>query len=150
MNSWQVSQLKFAFGIGGFMSFYGIVGLIVYMLPASTASVNQKIVIVGLILLTMPFTLLIGYLVTRRSKRKEENAAAANASASGQPAPGGSAAVAQAAPGAKLAAPAGTYNDHSTGAEEVVQFLKTSNLGEGSKEAVYSLPWYIVAGDAKA
>jgi type VI secretion system protein ImpL len=27
-----------------------------------------------------------------------------------------------------------------------VQFLKSSNLGESGKDAVYSLPWYIVAG----
>ena len=34
----------------------------------------------------------------------------------------------------------------SGGIEETVQFLKASNLGEGGKEAIYSLPWYIVAG----
>jgi hypothetical protein len=34
MNSWQVSQLKFAFGIGSLMSFYGIVGFVVMMLTA--------------------------------------------------------------------------------------------------------------------
>ncbi len=46
----------------------------------------------------------------------------------------------------KTAAPAGNYDDISKSAEEVVQFLKTSNLGEAGKDAVYSLPWYLVAG----
>ena len=156
MNSWQVSQLKYAFGIGGFMSFYGIVGLIVYMLPASTASYNQKIVIVAMVLLTMPFTLLMGWLVTRRSKKKEEKAAAVAAAAAekaiqGQPATGDTQAGngAAAAEPAKLTTPAGNYNDINSGIEEVVQFLKGSNIGAGSKEAVYSLPWYLVAGAPK-
>jgi len=156
MNSWQVSQLKYAFGIGGFMSFYGIVGLIVYMLPASTASLNQKIVIVALLLLTMPFTLLMGWLVARRGKKKEEKAAAVAAAAAGTAVPGApGAAEAEAGNGsagaqpAKLTTPAGSYNDINAGIEEVVQFLKGSNVGAGSKEAVYSLPWYLVAGAPK-
>ncbi|MEK7855438.1 MAG: type VI secretion protein IcmF/TssM N-terminal domain-containing protein, partial [Acidobacteriota bacterium] len=33
-----------------------------------------------------------------------------------------------------------------SGTEEAVQFLKTSNLGSSGRDAVYSLPWYIVAG----
>jgi type VI secretion system protein ImpL len=147
MDSWQISQLKYAFGIGGFMSFYGIVGLIVYMLPSSTASYNQKIVIIALVLLTMPFTLLIGWLVTRRSKKKEEKAAAAVGTAPAQgPAEAGNGTASQPA---KLTAPAGSYSDISTGAEEVVQFLKGSGTGSG-KDAVYSLPWYLVAGGPKA
>lgn len=154
MDSWQVSQLKYAFGIGSFMSFYGIVGLIVYMLPSSTASYNQKIVIVAMVLLTMPFTLLVGWLVTRRSKRKEEKAAADAAAAAGTAAVPAQAAeqagngTAATAP-AKLTTPAGNYADLSTGAEEVVQFLKGSNVGAG-KDAIYSLPWYLVAGGPKA
>ena len=83
MDSWARGQLSYAFGIGGYMSFYGIVGLIVYMLPSTTASYNQKIVIIALVLLTMPFTLLVGWLVTRRSAKKERKAAEAAAVASG-------------------------------------------------------------------
>jgi type VI secretion system protein ImpL len=150
MESWQTSLLKYAFGIGGFMSFYGIVGAIVYMLPASTASFNQKIVIVALILLTMPFTLVMGWLVTRRGKKKEAKAAAAAAAATPAQAASesGNGSATEAQP-AKLTAPAGSYNDISTGAEEVVQFLKASNVGAG-KDGVYSLPWYLIAGGPKA
>ena len=32
MSSWHGQQLKYAFGISGFMTFYGIVGLIVWLI----------------------------------------------------------------------------------------------------------------------
>lgn len=147
--SWHTDQLKFAFGIGGFMSFYGIVGLIVYILPPELASGRTKIVVIALVLLTIPFALLLGYVGSKRSKRKEEKAKAAAAgpaaaqTAAAESAPGPAAAQ-------KLATPTGNYGNLATGAEEVVQFLKTSNLGEGGKDAVYSLPWYIVSGSTNA
>lgn len=121
------------------MSFYGIVGFIVYMLPASSVGSTQKIVIIALVLLTMPFTLLIGYLATRRSRKKAEKAAVA--AADGEAAEK----AAEAAHPAK-SAPVGTFNGLTEGTEETVQFLKNSNLGSGGKDAVYSLPWYVVAG----
>ena len=142
MNSWHIQQLKFAFGIGGFMSFYGIVGLIVVMLPAGTASYNQKIVVIALVVLTMPLALITGYVINRRSKKK-----AAKATAEAE-AKDGAKVVDEKAP--KVAAPVGDFTDINSGTEEVVQFLKTSNLGESGKDAVYSLPWYLVAGTPKA
>ncbi|HLM60257.1 MAG TPA: type VI secretion protein IcmF/TssM N-terminal domain-containing protein, partial [Pyrinomonadaceae bacterium] len=142
MNSWHIQQLKFAFGIGGFMSFYGIVGLIVYMLPESSVGNKQKIVVIALVLLTMPFALLVGYVASRRSKKKEE-AAKAEAEAKAGDTPAGEQAQ-------KAVAPSGNYDDITKSTEEVVQFLKTSNLGESGKDAVYSLPWYLVAGTPKA
>ena len=81
MSSFRAPQLKYAVGLGGVMSFYGIAGLIVFMLPAGMASVNVKIIIIALILLTMPFTLLIGWLVMRRGKKKKAAAEAAKAAA---------------------------------------------------------------------
>lgn len=144
MNSWHIGQLKYAFGIGGLMSFYGIVGMIVYMLPASSVGSTQKIVVIALVLLTMPFALLLGYVATRRSKKKAEKAAAATA-AEGQAAEK----APDAAPAAK-AAPVGTFNGIIDGTEETVQFLKNSNLGSGGKDAVYSLPWYVIAGTPRA
>src|SRR5690348_5824491 len=74
MASWQAQQLKYAFGIGSFMSFYGIVGLIVYMLPTTTVGNPTKIVIIALVLLTIPFALLIAFLGARRNKKKAEKA----------------------------------------------------------------------------
>ncbi|MGI8787339.1 MAG: type VI secretion system membrane subunit TssM [Pyrinomonadaceae bacterium] len=142
MSSWHGQQLKFAFGIGGFMSFYGIVGLIVYMLPGSSIGIKQKIVVIVLVLLTMPLALIAGYVVNRRSKKKEAKAKAEAEAKPGEKADGETP--------AKAIAPAGNYDDISKSTEEVVQFLKTSNLGEAGKDAVYSLPWYLVAGTPKA
>ena len=139
--SWQTDQLKYAFGLGGMMSFYGIVGLIVYMIPAASVGNNQKIVIIALVLLTLPFALIIMFVASRRSKKKARLEAEAT-SQSAETAP------VENQP-AKLA-PAGSYADLTTSTEEAVQFLKQSNLGESGKDAVYSLPWYIVAGTPKS
>src|SRR5215218_4147589 len=139
--SWHVNQLKYAFGLGGLMSFYGIVGLAVYMLPASSVGSSRKIIIVALVLLTIPFALLLSYVAARRSRKKEEKKEAAAAAGASESTP---------APQAKLSTPSGSYPELVSGTEEAVQFLKTSNLGENGKDAVYSLPWYIVAGAPKS
>lgn len=140
MSSWHTSQLTYAFGIGGMMSFYGIVGVIVYMLPPSTIGNTQKIVVIALILLTLPFSLLFAYLASRRRKKKELAAAAA----------AGTVAESEQGPTADqrkaTTTSVGTYGEIEQGLDEVVQFLKSSNLGAGGKDAVYSLPWYVVAG----
>ena len=143
MNSWQISQLKFAFGIGSLMSFYGIVGFIVMMLPAGMMGNNTKVVTIILILLTLPFTLLLTWFVSRRGKKKAEKEAAAAEAAKAAQAGGENGASAAAV---STAAPAGNYPLITQGTEEIVQFLKSSNLGETGRDAVYSLPWYVVAG----
>lgn len=135
MSSWHTSQLTYAFGIGGMLSFYGIVSLVVYMLPASSVGSTEKIVIIALILLTLPFALLIAFFAARRRKKKAA-ADTADTTASEQ----------AGSPVQPKASSTGSYPEIDRGLDEVVQFLKTSNLGEGSKGAVYALPWYIVAG----
>lgn len=142
MSSWHIQQLKFAFGIGGFMSFYGIVGLIVYMLPETSVGNKQKIVVIALVMLTMPLALIVGYVVNRRSKKKAAKAAAEVEAKVDEKVDGEAA--------KKVAAPAGNYDDINKSTEEVVQFLKTSNLGIPGKNAVYSLPWYLVAGTPRS
>src|SRR5690606_18007522 len=126
MSSWATGQMKYALGLGSIMSFYGIVGAIVLMMPEGSIGRNQKVVVIVLLLLTMPFTLLTGYLAARRSKKKAEKREAEAAEKAD--APTGD------APPAKAAAPAGTYPDIASSSEEVVQFLKSSNLGEGGKD----------------
>ena len=124
------------------MSFYGIVGLIVVMLPAGTASYNQKIVVIALVVLTMPLALITGYVVNRRSKKKAAQAEAETAAKDGEKVVDEKA--------AKVGAPVGDFTDLNSSTEEVVQFLKTSNLGVAGKDAVYSLPWYLVAGTPRS
>ncbi|MEP6946616.1 MAG: type VI secretion system membrane subunit TssM [Acidobacteriota bacterium] len=142
--SWHTSQLSYAFGLGGLMSFYGIVSLIVYMLPSSSVGSTYKIVIIALVLLTLPFALLFGYVGSRRKKKKA--AAEAAAAESSSPAQEQTPAAAT----AKTTTSVGSYSELDRGLDELVQFLKSSNLGEGGKEAVYSLPWYIIAGTPRS
>ena len=138
--SWYTPDIKSVLGLGGIMSFYGVVGLIVWVLPAEQYgySMTHKIVTIALILLTMPIVLLVGFIVSRRSRKKAEKEKAekeAQATETGD------------APQklSKATAP----DDISQAAEETVQFLKSSNLGSG-KEAVYELPWYLVIGGPKS
>jgi type VI secretion system protein ImpL len=150
MNSWHAQQLKFAFGIGGFMSFYGVVGLLTWFGGQKLGlPVNTRIMVIVVVLLTMPFALLLGYVATRRSKKKEEEAKKEAEAKTEEKAAGkiaGDGEVPQ-----KLATPTGTYQDLPGGTEEVVKFLQTSNLGGANgKEAIYALPWYIVAGTPKS
>ena len=88
--SWHMNELKYAFGLGGMMSFYGIVGLIVVLMPEDTMGWNYKIATIGLVLLTLPFALIIMFVAARRSKKKarlEAEADAAAAASNGEQAP---------------------------------------------------------------
>lgn len=121
------------------MSFYGIIGLIVYLVPGQFVGIRYKILIIVLVLLTIPIALFIAFIMSRGKKKKEAKAES------------GSAKVAEGSAGTapKVAAPSGNYSDLTGGVEEVIQFLKSSNLGEAGN-ALYSLPWYIVAGTPKS
>jgi type VI secretion system protein ImpL len=148
MSSWHAQQLKYALGIGGYMSFYGMIGLLVWIGGKQMGlPVDQRIMVLVVLLLTLPITLLIGYVVTRRSKKKEEEKLK-----EAEAAKTGDKPVEGAAKAPNLAQPSGSYAELPQGAEEVVKFLRSSNLGENGnqKDAVYSLPWYLVAGTPKA
>jgi type VI secretion system protein ImpL len=137
--SWHASQLKYALGLGGIMSFYGVVSLIVLMLPPGTfGGRSYQIVVIGLVLLTLPFALIIMFVSSRRAKKKARLEADAGA------------AKEDGAASAPPPAAAGTFANITSGTEEAVQFLRSSNLGNGGRDAVYSLPWYIVAGAPRA
>ena len=142
--NWHANQLKFAFGLGGMMSFYGVVGLIVWLLPPNMVGNQYKIVIIAVVLLTLPFSLILMFIASRRGKKKARKEAEAAQQAADGSAPAGS--PAQQVP----AAPVGNYASLTSGTEEAVQFLKTSNLGNGGRDAIYSLPWYLVAGAPRA
>ncbi|HEX9961195.1 MAG TPA: type VI secretion protein IcmF/TssM N-terminal domain-containing protein, partial [Pyrinomonadaceae bacterium] len=138
MTAWYGNQLKFALGLGGLFSFYGVVSMIVWVAGTKmNYPVNSRIVIIALILLTLPVALIVGYVATRRKTKKEQ--APADEAAGGAKA---EQKTADAKP-PKLAA-ADANGDLAKSAEEVAQFLKSSNLD------VYSLPWYLVMGTPKA
>lgn len=127
------------------MSFYGIVGFIVWILSDKFGITNSyRIVIIACVLLTLPIALVGSFVVSRRSKKKAEKAKELEEAKAAEK----SAEKSDAAP-QKLTAPTGNYPDLDKSAEEVVQFLKNSNLGQSGKDAVYNLPWYIVAGTTR-
>ena len=117
------------------MSFYGLAGLIVWFLGSKLGlPVNFRIVVIAMILITMPFALVIGYVAKRKKKKKEAEKKDAKETTSDK------------SKSEKAAKPVVAGGDLNKGAEEVVKFLQESNLGASGKESVYSLPWYIVAG----
>lgn len=143
--SWHANQLKFALGLGGMMSFYGAVSLVILLMPPGSFGGRQyQVAVIALVLLTLPFALIIMFVASRRSKKKAKKEAEAAAQAAE-----GTAAAAPAAQAAP-AAPVGSFATLTSGTEEAVQFLKTSNLGTSGRDAIYSLPWYIVAGAPRA
>jgi len=131
-------QLKSVLGISALVSFYGIASLaLIFLGPAAGLSYVWIVVIVALLLITWPFAILINYLRKRRAlKREAAEAAAADPNAPKKPAKGGS-------------APQRVYEELTRGAEEAVQWLRSTRLsGSKSNDALYALPWYIVAGPA--
>ncbi|HEX8087398.1 MAG TPA: type VI secretion system membrane subunit TssM, partial [Blastocatellia bacterium] len=133
-DHWQ--QLKSTVGLSALVSFYGVVSLIVWFLGPSVGlgGETERVIIIALILLTWPFAILI---TSYRKKREERLAAGGNGSGSvtTKPAKDG------------LRAPARGYDEITRGTEETVKWLRGTKLGAArSGDAVYSLPWFVVAG----
>lgn len=144
--SWHTDQLKYALGLGGLVSFYGLVSVIVFVAGQQFGiNLTTTIVVVALVLLTLPIALVIGYLATRRKKKPELAAAAPEAAAAAN----GDAAAAQ--PAAKLNQPSGKYEELTQSADTAVNYLKSSNLaGAKGAEAIYSLPFFVFAGEPRS
>lgn len=125
MSSWHFDQLRYALGIGGIFSFYGLVSLIVWFAGEKMDyPISQRIVVIALVLLTLPISLVIGYVATKRN----------NGSQATQSEKQGTSSMSV----ENLAV--NHFIELEKGIEEVVQFLAKSNHN------VYSLPWYLVVG----
>jgi type VI secretion system protein ImpL len=129
----QGDQIKSALGISALVSFYGIASLAVYFLGQSLGvGLAWQVAIIGLILLTWPFAILISRLRARRARKQE-----AMSAEGGAPEAQGKAAT----------PPKRVYDELSRAAEEAVQWLRNSLLaGAKAKHAVYALPWFVAAG----
>ena len=129
------SQIKSVLGISALVSFYGIASiLLLYLGPSIGLSFAWEIIIIALLLLTWPFAILINHLRKRRAQKREAAEAAAAEPGAQQPVKAG-------------AAPKRVYEELTRGAEEVVQWLRSTRLGGAkSSEALYALPWFVVAG----
>jgi type VI secretion system protein ImpL len=137
--SWHTDQLKYSLGIGGLVTFYGLVSLIVFVVGQRYGlQLSEQIVIVAIVLLTLPFALVIGYFATRKRK-KADNAETV--------APQQTVEDTDNQPALKTNAPSGKYEEINANANTAFNFLKTSNLaGTKGAEAVYSLPFFVFAG----
>lgn len=130
------SEIKSVLGISALVSFYGIASLLVIFLgPSIGLNYTWEIIIIALLLLTWPFAILINHLRKRRAQKRETaGTAAVDSAAAPQPAKAGS-------------APRRIHEELARAAEEAVQWLRSSKLGGAhSGDALYALPWYIVAG----
>src|SRR5262252_79773 len=130
------SEIKSILGISALVSFYGIASLLVIFLgPSIGLNYTWEIIIIALLLLTWPFAILINYL-RKRGARKSETAQAAPVDGAAPP------------PSARTGnAPRRIHEELARAAEEAVQWLRSSKLsGARSGDALYALPWYIVAG----
>jgi type VI secretion system protein ImpL len=130
------SQLSYLLGISAYVSLYGIACLLAGFIGYSLGfEASTQIIIIALILLTLPFAILINHYRKKRALKKEAAAQAA-------------AATADAPQSDKTpVAPKRVYDDLLRAAEEAVVWLRGTPLG-GAKasEAVYALPWFVVAG----
>ena len=71
-NQFLIEQLKYAVGIGGLFSFYGVVSFVVWFMgDKMNYPVQSRVVIIALLLITLPIALIIGFVVSRRSKKKK-------------------------------------------------------------------------------
>lgn len=134
-------QLKYALGFSAVTSLYGVASLIVWFGGDYFGyGYTERIILVLLILITLPFVILINYFRKRRARKIEEAAAAGDASA---------ATNVPASPSNLTNQPAGAYPEVETAAAEAFDWLRSSKLAQtkqNSREAAYALPLYVVAG----
>ncbi len=118
-------------GLGGLVSFYGLVAIVSVFLDQKFGWGNQeRLIIVAIAVITLPFALLITYFIARKRRVAEEDGASSAAAPESTP--------------SNPATPR-PADGLTQGIEEVVRFIKGSQ-GKGAKDALYSIPWYIVAG----
>lgn len=131
-------QLKSALHITLYVSLYSIAGFIVYWAGSLLGlSFPFQIALIALIVLTWPFAIAINYF---RKKREQKNT-------SGQPDVSPSAKQNRNAP----VAPVRSYDELTRSAEEAVQWLRSTRLAKAkSGDAVYQLPWFVIAGSPRS
>lgn len=120
-------QLKTLLIIAALVALTGIAILLVLFLSEEFGVL--QIALIALILLLWP----VGFLIRYFLKSRQSATAADEGTVAAQPRAGS-------------VSPARSYDELMRGAEEVVQWLRSSNLGAAGGDAAYSLPWFVVAG----
>lgn len=126
------NQIRSVFFIAGLSSVCGIAGLSVWFLGAAAGlGVVGRVVVIILILLIWPLAFLV-----QRARRPKPAEAAAPPDPQAAPPAGKAQGTAQRA-----------YEELTRNAEEAVQWLRHARpLGSKPRQAVYALPWFLVAG----
>jgi type VI secretion system protein ImpL len=124
-------QLKTLLLIVALVALTGIAILLVLIFSEEVGVL--QIALIALILLLWP----VGFLVRYFLKNRQPAPVAADDGANGASAP---------RPQTGSLAPSRSYDELARGAEETVQWLRSSKLGAASGDAAYGLPWFVVAG----
>lgn len=65
--NWHLNQLKYAMGLGGITSFYGIVSMIIWVAGSQFGiELKTRAVVIALVMITLPFALVIGFVASRK------------------------------------------------------------------------------------
>jgi type VI secretion system protein ImpL len=137
-TSWHKSQLSYAIGLSSIMTFYGIVSILSYYAgDALGYGITYRLIVIGLVLLTLPFALVAGYFAQRKLMKSQEAEEKAQQEGEQKEQAKGAAGAAQ------------PSDDVSKNAQEAVQWLRSTKLA-GSADAVYALPWYVTAGPTRS
>src|SRR5262249_46488680 len=132
-------QLRHALHITFYVSLYSSACLMVFLLgPMIGLTLPYEIVLVALILLTWPFSIAINHYRQKREQKKVGTDAQATKSATRK----------ANRPG--LNAPVRVYDELTRSAEEAVQWLRSTKLAVKSNDAIYKLPWFLIAGPSKS
>lgn len=135
----RLHELSYLFGVSGLMTIYGVAGTAVWFLgPSLGFGYTERIILIALILLTWPIGILINSARKRRAERNAEAAEAGDAEPAAKGSKGRAALSAVKTP---------AHGNVEQGAEEAVQWLRNTKLaGAKDADAVYRLPWFLVAG----
>lgn len=127
-------QIKHALNITMYVSLYSVACLLIFFLGSWVGiALPYQVVLVALILLTWPFAIAINHYRRKKERQKPGSPAAKGSS----PAAG--------------RAPVRDNDELTRGAEEVVQWLNSTKLAAAkSSEAIYKLPWFVIAGPSSS
>jgi type VI secretion system protein ImpL len=126
-------ELKTALLVAALVALYSIAALAAWFAGlAFGIGVAGRIVIITMIALTWPLLVLFKHYRRNGNKKRDATSSKTRARSRGP---------------AQLPPPSRTYDELTRGAEEAVQWLRGSELGGSRKaDAVFALPWFVIAG----
>ena len=131
-------QIKHALNITMYVSLYSVACLLIFFLGSWVGiALPYQVALVALILLTWPFAIAINHYRKKKEQQKSGIAAAPRAAKSSRPEAG--------------RPPVRSNDEQTRGADEVVQWLNSTKLAAAkSSEAIYKLPWFVIAGPSSS